>query len=168
MRSPRTATKSSSGSPQLEKARAQQQRPNAAKNKSINKFILKKTKTLCFLLGVSQFYIQVLFCTHGYPIVPTSFVGKTVSLILSAGSFPTLSQFPHIHASVFNTSVLSERTRILFFFLVTRLFFFLFFFNFLFYIGGQLINNVVLVSGVQQSDSVIHMHVSIVFQTVVT
>ena len=33
MRSPRTATKSSPHSPQLEKARAQQQRPNAAKNK---------------------------------------------------------------------------------------------------------------------------------------
>ena len=33
MRSPRTATKSSPRSPQLEKARAQQRRPNAAKNK---------------------------------------------------------------------------------------------------------------------------------------
>ena len=41
---------------------------------------------------------------------------------------------------------------------------FFFFFNFLFYIGAQLINNVVLVSGVQQSDSVIHIHVSILFQ----
>ena len=30
--------------------------------------------------------------------------------------------------------------------------------KFLFYIGLQLVNNVVLVSGVQQSDSVIHMH----------
>ena len=37
MRSPRTAPKSSPRSPQLEKARVQQQRPNAAKNK-INKF----------------------------------------------------------------------------------------------------------------------------------
>ena len=33
MRSPRTPTKSSPRSPQLEKARMQQQRPNAAKNK---------------------------------------------------------------------------------------------------------------------------------------
>ena len=33
MRSPRTTTKSSPRSPQLEKAPAQQQRPNAAKNK---------------------------------------------------------------------------------------------------------------------------------------
>ena len=33
MRSPRTATKSSPRSPQLEKARAQQRRPNAAKKK---------------------------------------------------------------------------------------------------------------------------------------
>ena len=45
----------------------------------------------------------------------------------------------------------------------TTKFFFLFF-NFLFYIGVELINNVVLVSGVQQSDSVIHVHVSILFQ----
>ena len=37
MRSLRTITKSSPHSPQLEKARVQQQRPNAAKNK-INKF----------------------------------------------------------------------------------------------------------------------------------
>ena len=40
-RSPRTATKSSPCSPKLEKARAQQRRPNAAKNK-INKIIKKK------------------------------------------------------------------------------------------------------------------------------
>ena len=41
MRSPRTTTKSSPRSPQLEKARVQQQRPNAAKNKLIN--FLKKS-----------------------------------------------------------------------------------------------------------------------------
>jgi len=35
---------------------------------------------------------------------------------------------------------------------------------FKFYIGVSLINNVVLVSGLQQSDSVIHTHVSIHFQ----
>ena len=35
---------------------------------------------------------------------------------------------------------------------------------FKFYIGTQLINNVVLVLGVQRSDSVIHLHVSILFQ----
>ena len=35
------------------------------------------------------------------------------------------------------------------------------FFNFLFSTGVQLINNVAFVSGVQQSDSVIHTHVSI-------
>ena len=33
------------------------------------------------------------------------------------------------------------------------------FFNVLFHIGIQLINNVVIASGVQQSDSVIHIHV---------
>ena len=45
MRRPRTTTKSSPGSLQLEKARMQQQRPNTAKNnKYINKFIFKKKK----------------------------------------------------------------------------------------------------------------------------
>ena len=38
------------------------------------------------------------------------------------------------------------------------------FFNFLFHIGSLLINNVVLVLGVQQSVSVLHIHVSIPFQ----
>ena len=42
MRSPRTVTKSSPCSPQLEKARMQQRRPNAAKNKKINLFKKKK------------------------------------------------------------------------------------------------------------------------------
>ena len=36
MRSPHTATKSGPHSPQLEKARMQQRRPNTAKNKLIN------------------------------------------------------------------------------------------------------------------------------------
>ena len=40
---------------------------------------------------------------------------------------------------------------------------FFFFLNFLFYIGMWLINNVVLVSRVQQSVSVIHTHVSVLF-----
>ena len=39
------------------------------------------------------------------------------------------------------------------------------FFNFLFYIGILSINNVVLVSAVQPSDSVIHIYVFIIFQT---
>ena len=39
-----------------------------------------------------------------------------------------------------------------------------FFFNFLLYIGVQLMNNVVLVSGVQKSNSVINIYVSILFQ----
>ena len=38
--------------------------------------------------------------------------------------------------------------------------------KFLFYIGLELINNVVMVLGVQQSDSVIHIHVSILFQII--
>ena len=44
MRNPRTATKSSPHSLQLEKARAQQQRPNAAKNKKKNFNIKKKDR----------------------------------------------------------------------------------------------------------------------------
>ena len=39
-----------------------------------------------------------------------------------------------------------------------------FIFNFLFYIGIQLIYNVVIVSGAQHSESVIYIHVSIPFQ----
>ena len=38
------------------------------------------------------------------------------------------------------------------------------FLNFLFYIGVELINNVVLASGLQQSDSAIHIHLSILLQ----
>ena len=38
------------------------------------------------------------------------------------------------------------------------------FFKFLFYIGAWLINNAVLVSGIQPSDSVIHIDESILFQ----
>ena len=38
------------------------------------------------------------------------------------------------------------------------------FFSFLFSIGVELINNVVLTSGIQQSDSDIHINVSILFQ----
>ena len=44
MRSPHTATKSSPRSLQLEKARTQQQRPNAAKNKLKNKNFFKMGK----------------------------------------------------------------------------------------------------------------------------
>ena len=52
---------------------------------------------------------------------------------------------------------------------VEYLFFFfwqipVFFLNFLFYIGVQLINNVVLASGAQQNDSLIHIHLSILSQ----
>ena len=35
------------------------------------------------------------------------------------------------------------------------------YFNFLFYVGGESISNVVTVSGGQQRDSAIHLHVSI-------
>ena len=49
MRSPRTTTKSSPGSPQLEKARVQQRRPNTAKNKTKQIYLKKKKKNLGFL-----------------------------------------------------------------------------------------------------------------------
>ena len=42
---------------------------------------------------------------------------------------------------------------------------FFFFFTFLFYIGVQPINNVEIISGGQQSDSAIHIHVSVLPQT---
>ena len=47
----------------------------------------------------------------------------------------------------------------------SRLEYILFFFYFLFYIGVQLINNVVIASGGHQRDSVIPVHVSILLQT---
>jgi len=42
---------------------------------------------------------------------------------------------------------------------------YIYIYNFLCYIGVQLINNVVIVSGAQQRDSAIHIHISILFQT---
>ena len=56
MRSPHPATKSSPCSPQLEKARAQQQRSNTAKNK-INKFIKKKKWLFYHVKKTSVFFI---------------------------------------------------------------------------------------------------------------
>ena len=37
-------------------------------------------------------------------------------------------------------------------------------FSFLFYTGAELVNNVVLISGVQQGDTVIHIHVTTFFK----
>ena len=62
MRSLRTTTKSSPHSPQLEKAREQQRRPKAAKNK-INKFIKKKLYVLCFLPTQSVHFCMTI--KHG-------------------------------------------------------------------------------------------------------
>ena len=53
MRSPRTATKSSPQSPQLEKTLAQQPRPNAAKNKI--KIKKKKTRNISDLTDLSYY-----------------------------------------------------------------------------------------------------------------
>ena len=69
MRSPHTTTKSSTRSPQLEKAHAKQRTPNAGKNKSIN--LLKKNQknqqnvwatlvqTLCLLSIIWDFNFPV-------------------------------------------------------------------------------------------------------------
>ena len=57
MRSPRTAKKSSPRSPQLEKARAQQWRPNAAKNKIIFKkefYLKKKNRELFWFVSLPK------------------------------------------------------------------------------------------------------------------
>ena len=56
--------------------------------------------------------------------------------------------------------LLTERYQLIFFFN-----FLIFFFTFLFYIEVKPINNVVIVSGGQQRDSAIHIHVSILPQT---
>ena len=60
MRSPRTAMKSSPCSLQLEKAQAQQQRPNAAKNKQINKSIKKKEVSIMYTYKI-PIYMCVFF-----------------------------------------------------------------------------------------------------------
>ena len=69
MRSPRTTTKSSPRSPQLEKACVQQRRSNEAKNKYINLFIylLKKPQGTeqheqYANIGSNKEYMYVYFC----------------------------------------------------------------------------------------------------------
>ena len=47
-------------------------------------------------------------------------------------------------------------------YILTNIFSFSGFFSFLFYIGVELINDV-LVSGVKQGDSVLHIHISILY-----
>ena len=74
MRSPCTAMESSPRSPQLEKTRAQQQRPNAAK---INKFI-KKKKILHHSVG------QADVPRLGKNRLPEASVGELVSFSVNA------------------------------------------------------------------------------------
>ena len=67
MRSPHTAMKSSPRSPQLKKARAQQRRPNAAKNKLINKLILKiKRKQRPIFPESKPIHTYILFCIFSF------------------------------------------------------------------------------------------------------
>ena len=60
MSSPCTATKSSPRSPQLEKVHAQQQRPNATKNK-INLFKKKKKMGLIKVFVAMSYKLPLLF-----------------------------------------------------------------------------------------------------------
>ena len=60
MRSPRSSTKSSPRSPQLEKARTQQQRPNAAENKRQEKKQKKKKERQIFSCNGLQAAFQEL------------------------------------------------------------------------------------------------------------
>ena len=80
-------------------------------------------------------------------------IGTKIPLLLSPPPAPSLFVFFLHQISVNNYLHFFTPHSVLFFFL-----------NFLFYIGEQLINNVVLVSGAQQSESVIHIHVPTLFQ----
>ena len=59
MRSPRTSTKGSPCSPQLEKAHAQQRRPNAAKKKKKKKEVKKHCQLVNVFLIVQHFNFVV-------------------------------------------------------------------------------------------------------------
>jgi len=86
--------------------------------------------------------------------LPTIFLSGCTNLLPtnSVGGFPFLHTLSSISLSFS-------------FFLFFFLYFILFFLNlFLFHIGVWLICNVMLVLGVQQSDSVTHVHISILFQ----
>ena len=64
MRSPRTATKSSPHSPQLEKAHKQQQRPSTAKKKK-----KKKKFAICLSIYLSHLVICVTMCLSSYHLI---------------------------------------------------------------------------------------------------
>ena len=113
MRSPCTATKRSPRSPQLEKARVQQRRPNAAKSKTnkINKLIKnKKIKSYVFQRNQRRkkyivFYIHHITsrfqCSSSLPVdlsyhLPVPFVPKTsfsVSLLATNFVFVFLEMY---------------------------------------------------------------------------
>ena len=71
---------------QLEKAQAQQQRPNAAKNKYINKFIKKKTANFQWSSRVS-FYLLLLFFYFIFGCVGSSLQCAGFSLIAASGAY---------------------------------------------------------------------------------
>ena len=68
--------------------------------------------------------------------------------------------FPEKNGMQINMKLCEDSTKS---FLIKHIFYFILFFNFLFSIGVELIENIVTVSGVQQSDSVMHIRVSILF-----
>ena len=109
------------------------------------------------------------------PEMPSDSAGTTrARTCLGVLSVPSTWLFPPHQLLLFpKLSVCARDTRhfssaasaslcfLFFFFKIIPVYFFK---CFKFYIGVQLINNVVLVSGIQQRDSVIHIHVSLLFQ----
>ena len=87
----RTAMKSSPRSPELEKARAQQQRPNAAKKKLIN---LKKKKkwSLRIIIGPALSSEPSGIHAHMYNTFPSLFrIGKLLHALLESLTLSKLS-----------------------------------------------------------------------------
>ena len=103
MRSPRTATKSSPRSPQLEKAHAWQRRPNAAKNKEIkNSFFKKKRERLFIYLFIYLFLW--LHCVAWGILVPQPEIEPGPSAVrLQSPSHWTTREFPRKTLNVFKT-----------------------------------------------------------------
>ena len=106
---------------------------------------------------------SLLHCSH--ILYQRSHPGSTENVLLvcakccSNQSRHTTHTHTHTHTSFWNLLVVwILRNFVEFFFLFN-------FLNFLFYSGVLLIHHVILVSGVRQSDSVIHTHVSILSQS---
>ena len=78
---------------------------------------------------------------------------------LSTGAY-NVAIFPEKEGTQINKKLCKKNTKS---FLIKQIFYFISLKFFLFYIGVELIENSVIVSGVEQSDSVLHIHVSTLF-----